>query len=603
MSQRPHCLSVASSRCLTALTSVAAWSREFAGQLGRHAGVPLTVWAGLLGLCSSTQVQAQIVATAGTTTTTVYQGTQGGEGLALDAAGNIYTGFDAGVGLYKTTYSNGAYTTAAIAGSPAYYFYGVTVDATGAIYAAEANGRGVYKVVGSGTTYTFTQIISGISAAGVAVDGYGNVSTNNYATMVYKYTLSGGVYTQHAIATDFSTTRNMAIDSNGVIYQTSYNGGSNNAGRLAVLTPSGAVATTTTYVETTLYNCLHNCAGVAVASNGVVYVGDGTTVVQFTPNGSGGFIQKNISTSYTAIRGMAVDSNGNVLVADLTTKNISKTTTTLTDFGSVNVASTSASQAVNFTVTSNTGSTAFGTPIILTQGVSGKDYALGTNTCTGVPAANSTCTVNVTFAPLYPGERDGAVELTDSTGNVVATALIRGTGSAPHFTATPAILSTAASNTTTAALALSNNQNVIVNPAGTMYIASAANNTVYKVSGGTAISYGTGFTVPVALALDGAGNLYVAENGAGDVKVINAATGATSVVNGATGLGSLNAIAVDGSGNLYAASYGSNYVYKITPAGVLSIVAGTGASGYNGDNIQATAAQLNQPIGLGGIHI
>ena len=43
---------------------------------------------------------------------------------------------------------------------------------------------------------------------------------------------------------------------------------------------------------------------------------------------------------------------------------------------------------------------------------------------------------------------------------------------------------------------------------------------------------------------------------------------------------------------------GANYLYKITAAGVASIIAGTGAAGYNGDGMQATAAALKGPTGV-----
>ncbi len=61
------------------------------------------------------------------------------------------------------------------------------------------------------------------------------------------------------------------------------------------------------------------------------------------------------------------------------------------------------------------------------------------------------------------------------------------------------------------------------------------------------------------------------------------------------GLVSARNPAVDSQGNIYVADNATHIVLKITPAGTTSIVAGTGAGGYNGDNIQATAAQLFGP--------
>ena len=52
---------------------------------------------------------------------------------------------------------------------------------------------------------------------------------------------------------------------------------------------------------------------------------------------------------------------------------------------------------------------------------------------------------------------------------------------------------------------------------------------------------------------------------------------------------------LDGAGNAYVADTGANRVRMITPAGVSTVIAGTGTSGYSGDNGPATAATLKAP--------
>ena len=67
--------------------------------------------------------------------------------------------------------------------------------------------------------------------------------------------------------------------------------------------------------------------------------------------------------------------------------------------------------------------------------------------------------------------------------------------------------------------------------------------------------------------------------------------------------------AVDGSGNVYIADTAHNRVLKVTAStGIIYQIAGTGVGGYNGDNILATDAQLNFPYdvtvdGSGNIYI
>jgi len=54
-------------------------------------------------------------------------------------------------------------------------------------------------------------------------------------------------------------------------------------------------------------------------------------------------------------------------------------------------------------------------------------------------------------------------------------------------------------------------------------------------------------------------------------------------------------VAVDNAGNIYIADNGNYRVRKINTAGIITTIAGTGVQGYNGDNIPATDAELNWP--------
>src|SRR5207247_6691097 len=54
-------------------------------------------------------------------------------------------------------------------------------------------------------------------------------------------------------------------------------------------------------------------------------------------------------------------------------------------------------------------------------------------------------------------------------------------------------------------------------------------------------------------------------------------------------------VALDGNGNLYIADTGNNRIRKVTPNGIIVTIAGTGAAGYGGDGGAATDAQLSSP--------
>jgi hypothetical protein len=86
------------------------------------------------------------------------------------------------------------------------------------------------------------------------------------------------------------------------------------------------------------------------------------------------------------------------------------------------------SETLTFNFTVNAGVT-LGTPKVLTGGAPGLDFTLASgSSCTGAIAAGSSCIVNVTFTPLAVGVKTGAVEITDSGGNVLATTMILGAG-------------------------------------------------------------------------------------------------------------------------------------------------------------------------------
>ena len=86
---------------------------------------------------------------------------------------------------------------------------------------------------------------------------------------------------------------------------------------------------------------------------------------------------------------------------------------------------------------------------VVTQGAPNLDFrfASGGACNVGTPySAGQVCTVNYTFTPLAPGQRMGAIVITDSSGNVQATTFISGIGTGPQAVFSPGIISTVAGN-------------------------------------------------------------------------------------------------------------------------------------------------------------
>ena len=164
--------------------------------------------------------------------------------------------------------------------------------------------------------------------------------------------------------------------------------------------------------------------------------------------------------------------------------------------------------------------------------------------------------------------------------------------------------------------------------AGNLYIADSAGRRIRKVDAAGVISTVAGngtqgyggdggpateaqLRGPTGVALDGAGNLYIADGSGSRIRKVDAA-GVISTVAGdgvlgnsgdggpasAARLTSPSDVALDGAGNLYIADSVGNRIRKVDAAGVISTVAGDGMRGSGGDGGPATAAQLDWPQGV-----
>lgn len=163
------------------------------------------------------------------------------------------------------------------------------------------------------------------------------------------------------------------------------------------------------------------------------------------------------------------------------------------------------------------------------------------------------------------------------------------------------------------AAALNQPRAVAVDAAGDLYISDSGNERIRYVSaasGTISTLAGTGATGmagdggpaaaaqlfdPAGLRLDGAGNLYIADEGNNALRRIGP-DGRISTL--ATQLNRPADVVLDAQGDIYIAEVGGNRVMERTPTGTLTTVAGTGAAGYSGDGGKALAAQLNRPAAL-----
>ena len=180
---------------------------------------------------------------------------------------------------------------------------------------------------------------------------------------------------------------------------------------------------------------------------------------------------------------------------------------------------------------------------------------------------------------------------------------------------------------------------VAVDGAGNVFIADEQNNVIRKVTTDGTIStvagipyagsiYSTRFggdggpaasaylDNPAAVAIDAAGNLYIADFSNNVVRKVNASDGIINTIAGtashagyngtggaatATWLNGPAAIALDVAGNLYIADYGNNLLRKVDTAGQMTTIAGSYYASHNSnpvDGSPATSVDLYHPMGV-----
>ncbi len=235
-------------------------------------------------------------------------------------------------------------------------------------------------------------------------------------------------------------------------------------------------------------------------------------------------------------------------------------------FGTVSVGTAAPVQTLNYTFSADAQLTAID---ILTMGVAGLDYTDGGSSSCQVGTqytAGQSCTVTVGFTPRAPGMRAGAVTLYAQGSNLpLMTWYVSGVGESPAVTIDPGTQTTLATITNAATYGSA------VDGAGNVYVADEANGQAVEIAAGTEVQtvVASGLSAPTAVALDGAGNLYIAES-SGVVLVPNE-NGTLNTADQTTlsiaGLGLAQGLAEDGNGNLYVADSGTGTVLEV-PLGV-----------------------------------
>lgn len=437
---------------------------------------------------------------------------------------------------------------------------GMTIDASGNLYVTDSRNHTIRKITPAGVVSTFA------GAAGQAGSNDGS-----------------------GAAARFTTPQRLTSDARGNLYIT-------DSGAIRKITPAGVVSTLAGTVgqggstDGSGAAARFNFAqGVAVDASGNLYIADSNnhTIRKITPTGvvstfAGAAGQPGTNDGSGAVarfnfpKGLTIDASGNLYVADRGNATIRKITPT-------GVVSTHAGAAGQFGNRDGSSTIArFGAPEDLIVDPVGNiyisdDYTLRKIDLTGVVSTLAGATSN-------PGTDDG-------------------TGVAARFGLPEGLALDASGNLY---VADSGNHTVRkINPAGT--VSTLAGNAAQRGS-----SDGSGavarFFEPAGIAFDTGGNLYIADSRNQTIRKIDP-TGVTSTLAGSAGqfgsndgsgavarFGTPNGLAIDATGNLYVADSSNSKIRKITPAGIVSTLAGGTSSGSR-DGSGATA-QFSYPTSL-----
>jgi sugar lactone lactonase YvrE len=596
---------------------------------------------------------------------------RGPSGLAVDSSGDVYVA-DSGNDTIREISPAGVVTT--LAGSPgspgsadgsgtAARFNdptGVAVDSSGDVYVADS-GNDTIRVIspvgvvttlagspgspgsanGSGSAARFSD------PTGVAVDSSGDVYVADSGNDTIRVISPAGVVTTLAgspvspgsangagTAARFNDPTGVAVDSSGDVYVADSGNDT-----IRVISPAGVVTTLAgspgspgSANGTGSKAQFSGPTAVAVDASGNVYVADTgnnlireiqpggvvTTVAPSTSQPAAVLSGSSVSAdaagggAFDGPLGVTVDASGNVYVGDSGDNEI-QMAIALPVVTSSLAATDPVGKAFSYQITASNDPTSYsatGLPPGLALNPS-------TGAITGTPTASGTYTVEVSGMNQVEG---------------VAADLILTVSAPSQTTYTPFDFSTYAgqlaaggANGTGSSAQFSGPAAVAVDSNGNVYVADSGNDTIRKISPGGIVTTlagtagspgstdGTGasarFNDPTGVAVDSSGNIYVADSGNDTIREITPAGVVTTLAGTAGSSGSADGtgasarfddpygVAVDSSGEVYVSDSGNDTIRKIAPGGGVTTLAGA-AGNFGSANGSGSSAQFFGPEGL-----
>lgn len=515
-------------------------------------------------------------------------------GLAADPAGDLYLA--SGCRIRKVSAASGLIST--VAGTSVCGFSGdqgaaltaqigvpaaLALDAFGNLYFADGNR---VRAIDAGSGIVGT--LAGTGAAGFSGDGGPATSA------MLSSPLSIAVDSKfNLFIADTANQRVRRVDAlSGIITTAAGNGTAGFGGD-----NGPATAASLDLPESLAVDANGNLI-VADTGNGLIRRVSGSTGIISTIAGGGGSSFDGdsgpaVTAQFDGLRGIALDSSGDLYLADTGNCRVRKIT------ASIGFVSTAA------------GSGAAGSGCGSFSGDNGPATAATLNAPGDVAVDN--------HGNLFIADTGNArIRMVDASSNVITTVAGGGT------------LTTGSDGGPATAAKLVSPAGLAVDGSGNLFFSDAGDNRVRRVSAGGIIGTVAGTGVagfggdgglataarlngPAGIALDPIGNLYIADNGNNRVRRVDAVQGTIGTVagNGQNGFGgdsgpAVNAqlasprgVAVDGTGNLWIADEANDRIRMVNSStGIITTIAGDGTQNSSGDGGLASAAEVDLPWGL-----
>ncbi|WP_420237620.1 Ig-like domain repeat protein [Telmatobacter bradus] len=557
--------------------------RRFIGTLGKTAGWLLLALATAATSALAVSVPSVVVSAAATVSTS---GTTNVGKVVQDTCGNLYELENSG-NLMEIPAGGGTAVYLVNYGSIASgdgLLGGLAIDSSNNLYVDDKWNGAVMEIPSSSCTpepSSATSVANNSSIGSIdsywydpgdiAVDSSGHifVVSDGFGSSgaIYEQTSSTSGVVVFASTSSIGQITSIALDASDDVFFTASGSGS---------VYEVPVASYGTSSPTVVITGLSTALGLAFDSSGNLYVGDsGTGNIYEVPYSS--------SLQYGSMYQIAA---GAPLGAPLTISQDSKSfffgdnTASLYQLaaGSANLGSvvvgSSSTATVGFIF--NAAETPSSFALFPPSGV----FAASASTCTAGTAyiAGKSCTETIAFTPTAPGATKAAVSVASSSGSALATVYLYGTGQGAGVTIDPGTVASIGNGFKTP-------KSVALDAAGDVFVADSSNSEVLEYASGstTAVSIGSKLSSPEGVAVDGAGNVYIADTGNSrivEVPIINGALDnslqtvlPTTLANAA--LSSPAGVTVDKVGNLYIADSGNGRIVYVPYTTSLNTTAAT----------------------------